>query len=116
VLLGRSRIGDLVGPDVARFLFSMAIEFPNEFAEHRREPLLIVPPCDCRGVAISSRQIGCRRRTFIGLRGWARRPVVIEERGSLAHAARLHDGHHNVKIAKLYAAPCAVAQSHRFLL
>ena len=29
---------------------------------HQRKPLLIVPPCDCRGAAISSRRIGCRQR------------------------------------------------------
>ena len=43
---------------------------------HRRKPLPMVPPCDCRGAAISFRRIGRRQRTFIGLRGWARRPVV----------------------------------------
>ena len=29
---------------------------------HQRKPVLIVPPCDCRGAAISSRRIGCRQR------------------------------------------------------
>ena len=37
----------------------------------RRKPLLMLPPCDCRGAAIGFRRIGCRQSTFIGLRGWA---------------------------------------------
>ena len=37
---------------------------------HRRQPLIIVPLCDCRGAAISSHRIGCRPTSFIGLRGW----------------------------------------------